>query len=209
MDFIITTAPSIEAARTFGTQLAITHRSGAEGFGELPPGANEAFIADLPLPQGTWETFGNFYAQARVQPLADMARARKAISSSEFAVLTELAEALETEAPRLIGPPEPVARVHGDLWSGNVLWRRKDCVLIDPSAHGGHRESDLAMLALFGAPQLDEVLDAYNAEWPLATGFEQRVSLHQVYPLLVHAVLFAGTYGAAAAKAARMALATV
>lgn len=209
LDFIPTTTPSSTAARTFGSQLARTHQSGADAFGQLPENSQQAFIADIPLPEGTWETFGSFYAQARIRPLARQARDKRAISQAEAHILDELAEALETEDPRLIGPPDPIARVHGDLWSGNVLWRRRDCVLIDPSAHGAHRESDLAMLALFGLPHLDEVLEAYNAQWPLQANYQARIPLHQVYPLLVHAILFGGTYGSAAANAARTALATV
>jgi len=208
LDFVPTTAPSPIAARTFGAQLANTHRAGADGFGQLPPGCHRSFIADLELPEGMWETFGSFYAQARIRPLAERARARNALSASEASDLHDLADALETEDSRLIGLAEPIARVHGDLWSGNVLWRKRDCVIIDPSAHGGHRESDLAMLALFGLPFLEEVLESYHAQWPLEEGFRTRVPLHQVYPLVVHAILFGGSYGAAAANAARTALAT-
>jgi fructosamine-3-kinase len=206
LDFIKTSTPSSEAARAFGTQLARTHAAGADAFGALPPGFTQGFIADIPLPSGTWETFGSFYAQARVRPILDQCGAR--LAPTELAVLEELADALETEDSRLLGPAEPVARLHGDLWSGNVLWRRRDCVLIDPSAHGGHRESDVAMLALFGLPLLAEVLEAYDTEWPRAPGWQQRVALHQVYPLLVHTLLFGGTYGSAAAQAARTALGT-
>ena len=209
LDFIPTTTPTSEAARTFGAQLARTHASGAEAFGELPPHTTQAFIADIPLPEGTWETFGSFYAQARIRPLAQQAKDEHAINPTEYAIIDELAEALESEDSQLIGPAEPIARLHGDLWSGNVLWRRRDCVLIDPSAHGGHRESDLAMLALFGLPYFDDVLEAYHHEWPLDPNFERRIPLHQIYPLLVHAILFGGTYGSAAANAARSALATV
>lgn len=209
LDYIATTTPTPDAARTFGAQLARTHRAGAESFGQLPPRSGFPFIADIPLPEGTWETFGSFYAQARVRPLAQRAFASQRITRTEYAICEELADALETEDPRLIGPAEPIARLHGDLWSGNVLWRRRDCVLIDPSAHGGHRESDLAMLALFGLPHLDDVLEAYHQEWPLDPAYRNRVPLHQVYPLLVHAILFGGTYGSAAANAARAALATV
>ena len=209
MDFVATAPPSFQAARTFGTQLAHTHQSGADAFGQLPPHSTQAFIADVPLPEGTWETFGSFYAQARVRPLADQALSTHSITHAEYAVLDELADALETEDSHLIGPAEPIARVHGDLWSGNVLWRRRDCVLIDPSVHGGHRESDLAMLALFGLPFFDDVLEAYQHEWPLDPNYTSRVPLHQVYPLLVHAILFGGSYGAGAAHAARKALATV
>ncbi|WP_222843895.1 fructosamine kinase family protein [Cellulosimicrobium sp. CUA-896] len=98
------------------------------------------------------------------------------------------------------------ARLHGDLWSGNVLWTSAEPaprdepdpgiegVLIDPAAHGGHREADLAMLALFGAPHLEELLAGYAEQHPLARGWRHRVALHQVYPLAVHAVLFGGSY---------------
>ena len=75
--------------------------------------------------------------------------------------------------------------------------------MIDPAAHGGHRESDLAMLALFGLPHLPRVLDAYAEASPLADGWTDRVALHQLFPLLVHACLFGGGYGARAAEAAR------
>jgi fructosamine-3-kinase len=209
LDYIPTTTPSSRAARTFGAQLANTHRSGADAFGRLAQDCERAFIADLELPEGSWETFGSFYAQARIRPLAERAHRMNALTSHESQLFGELAEALETENSALIGPAEPIARLHGDLWSGNVLWRKRDCVLIDPSSHGGHRETDLAMLTLFGLPYLDDVLDAYDEQWPLAPDYQRRIPLHQVYPLLVHAILFGGSYGAAAANAARTALATV
>ena len=85
-------------------------------------------------------------------------------------------------------PEEPPARLHGDLWNGNVLWGQESRVwLIDPAAYGGHRELDLAMLALFGLPHLPRVLEAYQERAPLAEGWEERVPLHQLFPLLVHA----------------------
>ena len=95
-----------------------------------------------------------------------------------------------------------MARLHGDLWSGNVVWTPGGAVLIDPAAHGGHRESDLAMLALFGLPHLGAVLVGYQSVSPLANGWQERVELHQLFPLLVHAVLFGGGYGAQAEGAA-------
>jgi fructosamine-3-kinase len=103
----------------------------------------------------------------------------------------------------LAGPPEPPARLHGDLWGGNVLtgadghgW------LIDTVAYGGHREVDLAMLQLFGAPS-PRILEAYREASPLADGYEDRIGLWQLFPLLVHAVLFGGRYGASAERTAR------
>jgi fructosamine-3-kinase len=103
----------------------------------------------------------------------------------------------------LAGPDEPPARLHGDLWAGNLLWAADHRVwLIDPAAYGGHREVDLAMLRLFGAPD-PRALAAYAEAHPLAAGHEERVALYQLLPLLVHAVLFGGGYGASAERAAR------
>ena len=100
-------------------------------------------------------------------------------------------------------PPEPAALVHGDLWWGNVLYGADGrSWLIDPSVHGGHPEEDLAMLALFGAVP-DRVLAAYLETRPLADGWERRVPLFQLYPLLVHTVLFGGTYRHQAETACR------
>jgi fructosamine-3-kinase len=94
------------------------------------------------------------------------------------------------------------ARLHGDLWSGNVLWTPEGAVLIDPAAHGGHAETDLAMLALFGAPHLERTVNAYDEEAPLTDGWRERIPLHQLHPVLLHAVLFGGGYVAQAAAVA-------
>jgi fructosamine-3-kinase len=104
---------------------------------------------------------------------------------------------------QLAGPREPVARLHGDLWSGNVLAGRDGRPwLIDPAAYGGHREVDLAMLGLFGGPSR-RFFDAYAEVWPLADGWEERAGLWQLFPLLVHAVLFGGGYASSVEQIAR------
>jgi fructosamine-3-kinase len=100
-------------------------------------------------------------------------------------------------------PPGGPVLVHGDLWWGNVLFGSGGHAwLIDPSVHGGHAEEDLAMLALFGTVP-DRLLHAYGEVQPLHTGWEDRVALFQLAPLLVHAVLFGGGYRARAEAVAR------
>jgi len=199
------TTPTREHARTFGRQLALTHRAGARYHGVAPPGVRDGFIATLPLPhlREPPPSWGHFYADCRLEPFARPAEASGALDQRAADDVRALCSRLRAGDPALTGPEPPPARLHGDLWSGNVLWTATGPRLIDPAAHGGHPETDLAMLALFGLPQLDEVLSAYQATAPLPAGWPQRVGLHQLHPLLVHAVLFGPSYGAQVARIAR------
>jgi fructosamine-3-kinase len=155
-----------------------------------------------PSDPAAWH-WGTFYARHRIAPFLAGAERSGAISASGARVVHSIMERLEAGDVSLTGPPEPPARLHGDLWSGNVMWTTRGAVLIDPAAHGGHRETDLAMLALFGHRGIDAILAGYDATFPLAAGWRERVALHQLHPLLVHAVLFGGGYGAQAESAAR------
>jgi len=179
-----------------GRGLALTHQAGAPCFGL--DGADARF-GSLRLSNEPLRDWPSFYAERRLAPLGRIARERGALSAAGQQAL----EAVCVRMDELAGPAEAPARLHGDLWSGNVLVdeHRHPC-LIDPSAYGGHREIDLAMLALFGAPS-PRLLDAYREVAPLADGWRERVALYQLAPLLVHAALFGGSYGAAAERVAR------
>jgi fructosamine-3-kinase len=182
-----------DAAASFGRALAATHAAGAPTFG-MPDGV-DGWISRLPLPQRPADTWAEFYAVRRVLPYLALARDRGAVTADEAAVVERVVGRLAA-----LLPTEPPSRLHGDLWSGNVLWGADGRVaVVDPAAHGGHRELDLAMLALFGLPHLPRVLAAYDEAHPLADGWQDRVALHQLFPLLVHAAMFGGGYGARAA----------
>jgi fructosamine-3-kinase len=183
-----------EAASEFGRALARTHAAGAPSYGR----EREGFIGRLPLPNRAAPTWAEFYATRRLLPYLKLARDRDAITA-------EQAEVVEGTVRRLadLVPEEGPSRLHGDLWNGNVVWTHDGgCCVIDPAAHGGHRETDLAMLALFGLAHLPRVLQAYEEVTPLADGWEARIGVHQLFPLLVHACVFGGGYGARAAEVA-------
>jgi fructosamine-3-kinase len=189
-----------EAAFDFGVDLARLHAAGADGFGAPWPG----FIASLPL-DNTQDAAGwpQWYAHRRLLPFLTRAVDAGALRSED----ARLVEAVIDRIGSLAGPDELPSRIHGDCWAGNVLWSGGRGWLIDPAAHGGHRETDLAMLALFGAPSLDRILAGYNDTVPLAAGWRSRVPLHQLHPLLVHACLFGASYREEVRSAARAALA--
>jgi fructosamine-3-kinase len=210
--------PTPGGARDFGTALARMHAAGAPGFGAPWPG----YIASLPLdntpldntpldntpagnaPRGNAgePDWGSWYAERRLVPYLKQARDGGALSAADARPV----EAVIERIGELAGPPEPPSRIHGDLWSGNLLWPNGHGALIDPAAHGGHRETDLAMLALFGAPYLEEIRRGYAETVPLADGWRSRVPLHQLHPLLVHACLFGSEYTPQVTAAARAAL---
>jgi fructosamine-3-kinase len=155
-------------------------------------------FGSLRLPDTPTHEWPTFYARRRLLPLASRARERGVLSPAGVRDVERVGERLV----ELAGPAEPPARIHGDLWSGNVHadveghpW------LIDPSAYGGHREVDLAMLRLFGSPS-ERIFAAYEELTPLAEGWRDRVELWQLLPLLVHAQQFGGSYCRAAERVA-------
>ncbi|MBB6375152.1 fructosamine-3-kinase [Pseudonocardia eucalypti] len=214
VEYLPPAGPDAAAARRFGAGLARLHAAGAPAFGAPPPGgASEAWIGRAPMRNSPSPDWPDWYAEHRVLRYARRARDAGDLTADECAEV----EAACTVLADVAGPPVEPARLHGDLWSGNVLWSRGpagrggpgdgrgrvEAWLIDPAAHGGHPETDLAMLALFGCPHLDAVLAGYQAVNPLAPGWPDRVGLHQLFPLLVHVALFGQGYAAGALSAAR------
>lgn len=208
-------SPSPAAARRIGAALARTHAAGAPWLGCPPPGcpaATGSGRAATPYVarEGATASWGAFFAEYRVMYYVRILYDRGIFGDHELSLFRRVAAKL---AAGTFDAPEPAlveraiarnsdvacARLHGDLWAGNVLYLSDASAatggaLIDPMAYGGHAETDLAMLQLFGYPYLDEVLAGYNEISPLASGWRERVGLHQLAPLLLHCVLFGGSY---------------
>jgi fructosamine-3-kinase len=190
--------PSPATAERLGRELAALHT----GARPRAYGASwDGYIADLPLDNTPDDRdWPRWYAERRLEPFLRLGA--RHLSAGDV----RLVERVMADIEALAGPPEPPSRIHGDLWSGNVLWTGDRAMLIDPAAHGGHRETDLAMMALFGTPHLERVLAAYDEAAPPADGWRARVPLHQLHPLLVHVALFGASYRASLVDAARAAL---
>ncbi len=202
LDWIASGARTPQLEEQLGRGLAGVHDAGAGAFGATtsaggsPPPLR---LASLSLSNEPTDDWGAFYAERRLRPVAAVARDGGGLSAAGAQAVERVCERIAD----LVGPPEPPARVHGDLWSANVLTGAdgRPC-LIDPVAHGAHREMDLAMLRLFGSPG-PGLLAAYEEVSPLSDGHAERVALWQLFPLLVHAALFGGAYGQSALRVAR------
>ncbi len=176
-----------------GRSLATLHRAGAPSFGR----EDRRTTGSRRLPNDPCATWAEFYGERRLRPLARLAAEAGALAPETVADLDRLADRLDVVG----GPAEPPARLHGDLWAGNrVVDADGRSWLIDPAGHGGHREFDLAMMRLFGGFGPD-CFAAYHEANPLADGWEERVPLHQLAPLVVHAIKFGGGYRAATVDA--------
>jgi fructosamine-3-kinase len=185
--------PTAATETALGEGLAALHGAGAPSFGR----EDRRTTGSRGLPNEPFPTWAEAYAANRLLPLARLTADAGALPDHAVSALEEVAGRLA----ELGGPEEPPARLHGDLWGGNRLigaggvnW------LIDPAAHGGHREFDLAMMRLFGGFG-EEAHVAYQAVAPLADGWAGRIPLHQLAPLAVHALKFGGAYVAATQRA--------
>ncbi|MEO9887568.1 MAG: fructosamine kinase family protein [Balneola sp.] len=169
----------------FGVQLAKLHRNSSENFGL----DHDNFIGKLPQRNRTHKSWANFFIQERIEP-----QIKLGIDSGKFLdSLDNKIEKLASVVEKLF-PDEPPALLHGDLWSGNYMYTTNGIASIyDPAVYYGHREMDLAMTKLFGGFSKD-FYEGYDSEYPLEDGFEERIQLCNLYPILVHANLFGGGY---------------
>ncbi|SCX09304.1 fructosamine kinase family protein [Corynebacterium jeikeium] len=217
--------PTRAMAEDFGRKLAATHAAGAPHFGFSPtgePGFQGPNDNLLELPLKSYETWGEFYADVCLSPLVARVFGASAGDAGILAGSANVGADVPAEVTRLLealragqlDDGTPPARIHGDLWAGNVLWgkvastNKEGGILIDPSAHGGHPRADLAALRLFGAPHLSSIEGAYFDASPHVDGWGpgiQSVDLHQQHLLWLHAAVFGGGYiGEAVAGAGRV-----
>lgn len=198
---LITTSPTPAAAEEFGRALAFTHAAGASHLGAPPPGVQRCWMGDatlkvIPNPPASPQSWGAYYAHYRLAPhatLAPFSPSQRRTLDSFFELLAS--GSLDHSQPALVrNGPHSASRTHGDLWTGNVMWTPDGVVLIDPAAQGGHGEEDLAALAVFGAPYTQRIWAAYQEVSPLEDGWEERIGLHQLHILMIHAQLFGYSY---------------
>lgn len=196
---VSSTRPTLDAARQAGRELAKIHLAGAEAFGSPPPGWEGLnYIGTQTqdcIPTDDW---ADFYVGQRVLPFAEKAARRGNLSAEGLEVVQEAGEIIRARDWDVTP-----ARLHGDLWTGNLMFGSQGPVMIDPAAHGGHPETDLAMLALFGAPHLDEIRAGYEEVNPLRDGWLAHTPIHQLHPLAVHAASHGPSYGHTLVDAAR------
>ena len=186
LELVATGAPGRDFDEKLGQGLAALHRRGAPGFGL----EHDNFIGSLPQANAAASSWPEFYRARRLEAQLRRAADEGRASSRMRQGFERLFRVLDERC----GPAEPPARLHGDLWGGNLLCDDDGApCLIDPAVYGGHREIDLAMMRLFGGFGA-RVFDAYDEAWPLADGHQERVSLYQLYPLMVHVNLFGGSY---------------
>lgn len=187
LEWVPPAEPTPSAAERFGRELAATHRAGAPAYGA----ERDGYLGVLPMPNARGTSWPEWYADRRVRPNLRRSVDNGTLTGTDSGRIDAVLDRIDV----LAGPPEPPARIHGDLWPGNLLWSTGRAWLVDPAAHGGHRETDLATIRLWGGvPYLERVLAGYQEVWPLAEGWRERVALHTLPILLAHTAMFGAGY---------------
>jgi fructosamine-3-kinase len=171
--------------QTFAQQLAMLHQHTNDMFGL----AVDNYIGSLYQQNIFCETWPKFYATQRILPLTELAFNRHTFRRQELQIIEKLCTRFND-----LFPHEKASLLHGDLWSGNFMCNQQGMpVLYDPAVYYGNREMDIAMSLLFGGFNKSFYAE-YNEAFPLQHGWKERVKLCQLYPLLVHLILFGGHY---------------
>jgi len=169
----------------FGKNLATLHGLTQEFYGL----DHANYIGSLPQRNTMHGSWDEFYFLERLEPQVKLAVDSGRLTRLQISHVGNLKRRL----PEIL-PKEIPALIHGDLWNGNFLVDSEgNAALVDPAVYYGHREMDLAMARLFGGFD-PEFYRSYEEEFPLETGFDARIEIHQLYPLLVHVNLFGGGY---------------
>jgi fructosamine-3-kinase len=175
----------------FGESLAILHSHTQKSFGL----SFDNYIGSLPQGNSLSNDGIEFFIEHRLKPQAGLALYNNLISHKLHDKFQTLYKALPDLLPR-----ERPALVHGDLWSGNVIVDHHGYVaLVDPATHYGLREAEIAFTFLFGGFE-PAFYEAYYEVFPMEKGFEERISIYNLYPLLVHVNLFGKSYLSAVEK---------
>lgn len=198
--------PTVDAARQAGRELAAIHAMGADAFGAPADGWDGPnFIGTRAQTCEPTQRWARFYVEQRVLPFAEHAEKAGNLGRGGIDVVKQACDALLAE-----DEDAPLARLHGDLWAGNLLFSPEGPRFIDPAAHGGHPLTDIAMLELFGAPHFDAIVDGYVAAGgELGRDWQRRIPVHQLHPLAVHAWTHGPAYGSALVRAAEETLRVV
>lgn len=168
-----------------GAGLAELHRNIADVHGL----AYDNFIGSLPQSNAVDTSWHTFFVEERLNVQLEMALGRKLVGADFAKRFTKIYDKL----PDLI-PDLPPSLMHGDLWSGNVLATKGNiAALIDPAVYYGSREMELAFTQLFGGFDA-RFYRSYNEAFPLPPGFDARIEIYNLYPLMVHVNIFGTSY---------------
>lgn len=177
--------PKTGSWERFGAALATMHQQPQSYYGW----EEDNYIGSLQQHNSKYTSWHLFYSKCRIMPLVKLLFDAGVFSKQDVLY----AESFCKKTNELF-PYEPPALLHGDLWSGNfMITNTGDAVIYDPAVYYGHREMDMGMTKLFGGFD-QRFYDAYNEVYPLEKDWLHRLPLTQLYPLLVHAVLFRGHY---------------
>jgi fructosamine-3-kinase len=188
------TSPAPADEEDLGRGLAELHRTAAPQHGF----AGATYCGATRQANEWCDSWPEFYADRRLRPLLEGIERERKLSASDRA----LYDGVIARLPELLPPASTPSLIHGDLWSGNVLWTTRGPAIVDPSCAYADREMEFGISTLFGGLP-SRAMSAYLEAWPLPTGWRDRNPLYQLYHLLNHYLLFGGGYGAQARDLAR------